>query len=363
MKHRASLWIIALMLTMGCVAKPAALRPTAEQQAEQTRLQQQAETQAAAVAAQRKHREQRLRAIAEFTSLQARFEPLLSALRRWDAAGDERTEMVDAELAVARRLGEFEPLNQACGLQFHALAERPEPDFDPPELAGRVRFVCDLVARAQSIAQRQILMQVKVFLGLPPWLADVPTRYQQRGWVAWHQLLELLNLEAAFERQAKPWRAAAAAVGAVISPESLLKYGLEGRRGLLVALQKGLMTLSFPNSFEDKALASQLDKAWATLQLEGPLAGQRGPLLQVRALDPQWQILTGDRGRTLRSQRDFAVLFAATSTAEPLAGCWILWGTAERAAGKQTFRLADDLRKVRCPNAAPVSTAPTVAQP
>lgn len=363
MKRLARPWILAAALALGgCAAKPAVLRPTPEQLAEAERAKAQSHQKAEAEAAARRKREQRRQAAAEFSSLQAKFQPLLTALQRWDAAGDERIEPIGSVLAVAERLPTLEPLRQACGLRFHALAEKPEPPEEPAELAGQVRMVCDLVARAQPIAQRQVLNHVRVFLGVPPWLSDVATRYQQRGWVSWHQLLELLNLEAAFERQAGPWRAAAAAVGAEISRDTLLKPGLDGRRGLLVALQKGLGSLGFPQSFQDKALADTIKRAWPALGDVGPMAGLRGVVLEVRALDPQWQPLTGVPGQPGRMQRDFTASFVSTSSERPFAGCWILWGTAERSGSRVRVRLADDLRQVRCPGSQPEPSRPAVTQ-
>jgi len=363
MKRRASPWILVVALaTGGCATKPAVLRPTPQQLAEAERAKAVALQQAELAATERRKREQRRQAAAEFANLQARFQSVLTALQRWDAAGDERIEPIGGVLAVAGELASLEPLQQACGLRLHVLTSKTEPPDQQQELAGQVRLACDLAGRAQPIAQRQVLNHVRVFLGVPPWLADVATRYQQRGWVAWHQLQELLNLEAAFERQAGPWRAAAAAVGAEISRDTLLKPGLDGRRGLLAALQKGLASLDFPQSFEDKALTRVVLGAWPGLAQVGPMAGLRGPLLQVRALDPQWQPLLGEPGQPSRQQRDFAASFASTSGERPFAGCWILWGTVERRGTSVTVRLADDLRQVRCPGSPPEQSRPAVTQ-
>ncbi len=363
MKRRAGPWILAAaLLASGCAAKPAALRPTPQQLAEAERARVLTRQQAEAETAERRKREQRRQAASEFASLQAKFQPLLTALQRWDAAGDERIEPIGGVLTVAQQLASLEPLQLACGLRMHLLTDGAEQPDQPAELAGQVRLACDLTARAQPIAQRQVLNHVRVFLGLPPWLADVATRYQQRGWVAWWQMQELLNLEKAFERQAGPWRAAAAAVGAEISRDTLLKPGLDGRRGLLAALQKGLVSLGFPQSFQDKPLADAVARAWPALRDVGPLAGMRGELLQVRALDPQWQPLVGEPGQPGRMQRDFVASFVSTSAERPFAGCWILWGTAERRGKNLSVRLADDLRLVRCPGNQPEPSRPAITQ-
>lgn len=354
-------WTLALWLAAACSGAARAPVPSAAELAARQRAAEQAAAQAAEQAAQRvaqaleqQRREQtHQRLAAEFSELEQPLAGLLAALQALDAAGDERATLLSQLLAVHRQLGTLDALVQACGSRLDELSSRPLSPPDPPALAGRVRLACDLAMRARAITERQFLAQVKVFLAVPAWVGDVVKRYDQQGWVAWHDLMDLLNLQDDFSRRAAPWQAAAAALQAMVPDETLLKPGLVAREGLLRALQKAERRLDWPASVADPALTRVVTQRWEQQRDSGPLAGLRGEPLEVRALDGTWQVLRDAAGRTARRQRDFVVLFRATATKPPLEGCWLAQGTVEQQRQAISLRWSDDLRKVACPGTAP----------
>lgn len=335
----------------------------AEQQAAQ-RLEAERRRLAEARLAQR-----RQRLAEEFAALEQQHAAALAVLLRWHGAGDGRVELLGQMLARLPLLAGLQPMVEACGARLHELADHPQGPGTPAELAGRVRSQCDLAMRAQAIAQRQMLAQLKVFLALPPWYRDIGVRYAQQGKVSWHQWLELLTLERDYELRAAPLRAAAAAVDLALPTAEHLAPGLQARATVIAQMRALEAKLGLPAGVDDPRFAAQVRAAWPAAAALGPLAGWRQPPLQVRALDPLWQPLVDAQGRPTRRIREFAALVAVPTggTAPAPAsipawahGCWVLWGALEQQGGRTVLRWGDDLRRSRCPGAA--KAGPVVAQ-
>lgn len=307
--------------------------------------------------AQERLRRRRERLAQEFAQLEREHAAALAVLLKWQSAGDGRVELLSQTLDQLPLLPTLQPLVEACGARLHELADHPQGPGTPAELAGKVRSQCDLAMRAQAIAQRQMLAQLKVLLGLPAWYRDIGTRYAQQGKVSWHQWLELLTLEQDYQERADHLREAAAAVELTVPAAEHLAPGLQARAVVIQQMQALQDRLGLPAGLDDRRLAAQVKAAWGAAAQLGPLAGWRQAPLQVRALDPVWQALVDEKGRTSRKLREFAALVpvqAGPGLQVPTwaQGCWVLWGALEQRSGGTVLRWGDDLRRTRCPGAA-----------
>lgn len=287
----------------------------------------------------------------------------LNLLERCDTAGDQRGVPLEELLAQwPAWLTQMQPLTEACGARLLELADKPaESASEPAGLRDTVRKQCGLAMRALPIVQRQVVGHARTFLGLPSWVLDVPKRYAEVGRVGWSQLLDLLDVEASYERRAAPWLRAAAQVGAVLPVGELLGPGVQARQLLLREIDKGISRLGWPLAIEDASIDQAVRAAWREARPDGVQGSVQGPrawsrsvqLLAVRAVDVAWQPLVDERGRKVREQREFAALVRVEQVPGPLVGCWISWGTVERRTGPTEVRWSDDARKVRCPASEP----------
>ena len=284
----------------------------------------------------------------EFLELERSHAPTLSALQRWDAAGDARTEAVDQVLLWLPQVAQLQPMVEACGSRLLELADRPHTGPTAPGLAGRVRSQCDLAMRHRAILQRQVLAQARTFLGLPAWYTDIATRYTEKGRISWHQWLELLDLEQSYQRRAQPWIRAAAAVDAVLPTQELLAPGLQARAAMAAQLLDPPARLGLPAGWRDSRFAAQVRAAWPRAALSGPLAGLRGTAVEVVALDAAWQPLVDERGKVTRQLRELAARVEVVHGPTWAQGCWILWAALERQGSTLRLRWAEEVRKVRC---------------
>ena len=356
-----ALAVFAAPLVLSACARDAKPSPTpaqlqARQEAEKQAAVQRLETQRRQEA-QERLRQRRERLAQEFAQLAQQHAAALAVLLKWQSAGDGRVELLKDTLDQLPLLPALQPMVEACGARLHELADHPQGPGTPAELAGKVRSQCDLAMRAQAIAQRQMLAQLKVFLALPAWYREIGTRYTQQGKVSWHQWLELLTLEQDYQERAGQLRAAAAAVELTVPAAEHLAPGLQARAVVIQQMQAQQDRLGLPAGLDDRRLTAQIKAAWSAAAQLGPLAGWRQSPLQVRALDPVWQALVDEKGRTTRKLREFAVLVpvqAGPGLQVPVwaQGCWVLWGALEQRGGRTVLRWGDDLRRTRCPGAA-----------
>lgn len=355
-------WLLLLAVALAACTRQAKPAPTpaqvqaqleAERQAAALREKQRLEQEAA-----ERQRLRRERLTAEFLEFERTHAPALAALQRWDAAGDARTELVAQTLQWLPKLAALEPMVQACGSRLLELADRPQAVGPPAEIPGRVRSQCDLAMRHQAIVRRQVLAQARTFLALPAWYADIARRYTEKGRISWHQWLELLDLEASYQRRAQPWIRAAAAVDAELRAQELLAPGLLARSTVAQQFSDPPARLGLPAGWVDKLFSSQVKRLWGSAAQEGPFAGVRGPALQVVALDPIWQPLLDEKAKVARRFREFAAQFEVAQGPTWAQGCWVIWGALEQQGPAIRLRWAEEIRKIRCPGP---KAAPQVA--
>lgn len=348
---RQVLMVLLVVVLASCSRQAKPTPSPAQLQAQLLAAQQAAalkESQRLAQEAAERQRVRRERLAEEFLALERAHAPTLTALQRWDSAGDARTELVDQVLQWQPRVAQLQPLVEACGSRLMELADRPQAGQPPAELSGRVRSQCDLAMRHQAILQRQVVAQARTFLGLQAWYSDLPRRYTEKGRISWHHWLDLLDLGQSYQRRAQPWIRAAAAVDAVLPVEELLAPGLVARAALAGQFQDPPPRLGLPAGWRDEKFAAQVRGAWAAAAAGGPFAGLRGAAIEVVALDPVWQPLVDPKGKTVRRAREFAVQTEVLRGPSWAQGCWVLWAVLEQQGGRTQLRWAEEIRKVRC---------------
>ena len=287
------------------------------------------------------------RFVAEFETVARQHQGLLGLLQKWDAAADSRIDPVALPLAAWPGLPALLPVVEACELRLSELADRPLHSKIPNEIAGRARLLCDLARRAKPIVQRQVLANARTFLAPPPWLRAIPHRYSQQGRLSWHQFLLLLQVEEHWDQQAGPYATHALAVGALLPRAEWLQPAWDARNRLVSEMANGAKRFSLPASAAAPEVEMQVRRLWT----EHPAAPSdlQGTLLQVRALDADWQPLRDDKGRVTRHLRDAVAVIRVT--APPLAvGCWLNWLQLERTGRQIRLLRSDDVRMIRCPD-------------
>ncbi|MSQ82675.1 MAG: hypothetical protein EXR77_07125 [Myxococcales bacterium] len=287
------------------------------------------------------------RFVAEFETVARQHQGLLGMLQKWDAAADSRIDPVALPLAAWPGLPALLPVVEACELRLNELANRPLHSKIPNEIAGRARLLCDLARRAKPIIQRQVLANARTFLAPPPWLRAIAQRYSQHGRLSWHQFLLLVQVEEHWDQEAGPYVAHGLAVSALLPRDEWLQPAWDARNRLVNEMANGARRFGLPASVAAPDVEMQVRRMWAN----HPAAPSdlQGLLLQVRALDADWQPLRDDNGRVKRHLRDAVAVIRVT--APPFAaGCWVNWLQLERRGRRIRLLRSDDVRMIRCPD-------------
>lgn len=356
-------WLTLAALAAGCSSAPRKPKPTpaqlqaleAARQAEQKALQAQqqareaAERKRQAEEAARRVQERQARLAVELAGLVTPVTAELATLRRWDQHGDTPVEQLATLQAFVPALDKLRPLQEACQARLLELAEVPGA------MGAEARQACGPATRARAIVARQFVASAKRSHGFLAVMGEVAARYHRTGKVGWTELLELEAVVEEVQRRSAELQPLAALLGLGV-PAEIFQAGLKAREALAEALERGARRLSLPTGVDDRAFAALVAPLVAQAP-DGPLAGLRGPVLQVRALDAAWQPQVDARGRLVRRTREGVVLVRG-----PQATCWALWLRIDQPArGPAVLRWSDDVRRLACPDAR-VPEPPAVAQ-
>lgn len=341
MRALLSLLLLSSVWLTGCTT--AAQR---RKMAEDTLAAQQAQVRALAEreAQQRVEAEAKVRdRLLRFAETVDKAAPLLAILERWELHGDTPCDDVIAVVSVVPRLAELNPLAQLCEREMQEIARQTD------DVGQTVHGRCRLAVRAKDVLERQYIASVRHHLSFPENLREAARRYRQNGRVGWHQVDELARLDEEIAVRKAELRPLAAIVGLPVLDEPF-RNGALARRDLAMARRQGLATLGLPATVTDTTFEAQARQAMQQIPAdEGPFPGQRLPVLQVRAIDPAWQILTVAGKPTRRDRRAVALM------PDREAGvCVVLWLRLEQVAERKGWAppravLDDDVRWIRCP--------------
>ena len=276
-------------------------------------------------------------------ALQAEIIPLmaqLALLAQWDAAGDTPVTLVPDVAGLARQLPAFAKLQAQCRAAPPVLVDR----FDEESLA----IPCGLATRAREIVEQQYLAAAKRAVRFPENLFDAAKRYRRQGRVAWQTLRIFQRLESDMAERTAWLKPVAQQLGLPILGE-LFHEGFAARRELRAAIRAGRTAWPLPGDVTDVAFVREVTPLVAELAQDGPMPGQRGQLLEVRAIDGKWAVRTLD-GHAVRRERRLAALWRPAKGA-----CIVTWLQASQLPhGRKwqtpTLWQEDDLRLVRCPS-------------
>lgn len=331
-------WLALVLL--GCSAAP--VQPTRDLARERA--------EAAARDTQRAMRQREIeRQAARHALTQARqvCVPALRRLQDWDQAGDTQSEQVADLVAAADVVRQVGDLAQMCQSRLPALSGDDGPQAQP------VRAACRLAERAHGILMRQFRAAARQALAFSDSLAEVPLRYHQEGRVTWDQLVAFDRLDADIALR----RAEIALLGpAWLSelPLDVFAPALRAKAQLLKEISSRQAELDLPRGKPDAALDKLVRRLLPALAAQGPFPGQREAVLEVRALDPQWQSFLGARGEVVRRTRDVALRVRITGRPD----CVGLWARVEqfkKPRQKETLRLDHDVRMLRCQPPGPLN--------